>query len=102
MLSCFKCWKRKLPSPGSPDKPAAAAVRVVAVRLPPGPVQVGAVLQLEAEATGELVEIRVPPGARPGAVLQVEVPDVEPEPPSLEEYFLRGYGLGEEPPAGFA
>ena len=46
-------------------------------------------LQLEAESTGELVEIQVPPGARPGAVLQVEVPDVETEPPSLEEYFLR-------------
>ena len=50
------------------------SVRVVNVRLPPAGFEVGDVLQLVAD-TGELVEVPVPPGAGPGSVLQVEIPD---------------------------
>merc|ERR1719235_776306 len=62
---------RGIPGPDATEM----GLRVVTVTLPTGPVQVGDVLQLVADRTGELVEIQVPPGAGPGSVLQVEIPD---------------------------
>merc|ERR1719171_1321172 len=62
---------RGIPGPDATEM----GVRVVNVTLPSGPVQVGDILQLVADRTGELVEIQVPPGAGPGSELQVEIPD---------------------------
>jgi hypothetical protein len=70
---------RGIPGPDATEM----GVRVVNVTLPSGPVQVGDILQLVADRTGELVEIQVPPGAGPGSVLQVEIPDTAA--PSMEQ-----------------
>jgi hypothetical protein len=64
------------PQEGGSGSAEAGGLRTVNVTLPAQPpFEVGDVLQLVADGTGELVEIQVPQGAGPGSVLQVEIPD---------------------------